>query len=387
MPIHSPRLTLGKPVVVSRAPLGLKHWGPWQFPKIERLADGRLHVSFHIEADSAKAYGLPVGHAVSSDDGKTWQAVPNAPAGGGLLLPNCDRLTSEPLRSLPVADLALPKPIATRKGTYGSTYDIYMLEDLPAKLRDGWHFSRCRAGQDTWVEEVATVRLPGEIRYTAEGVFTFPWLWRMCLAPDGSIWGMTYPWRAPNRTLRELWLPVFMRSTDNGHTWDLQSEIAYHGDPAADPVWNKRDGFTEPMVAFLPGGSMLALLRTTDGMGIGPLYICYSHDGGKTWSTPEVFDNLGVWPTLVTLKNGVTLAAYGRPGLFLRATADPEGRSWADRVAVVKPGERHKDTCSYPDLLVTGDNSALLVYSDFNYPDDQGALRKAILVRTVTVAA
>jgi hypothetical protein len=379
------KLSISEPVVVSRGPVGLKHWGPWQFPAIERLADGRLHISYHIEADSATAYGLPVGHAVSSDNGKTWQPLDGVPANGGLLLANGDRLRSIALRSRPVADLTLPAPIATRKGTYRATYNVYALEDLPAELRDGWRFARCRAGQNEWVEETATVHMPGEIRYSDDSVFTFPWMWRMTIAPDGAIWGFIYPWRAPNRVLHEQWLPVFLRSTDNGHTWEMHSEIAYKGDAAADAAWNKRDGFTEPHVAFLPDGSIMALLRTTDGNGIGPIYSAYSNDGGKTWSAPEVFDDRGVWPSFITLKNGVTLVTYGRPGVFVRATDDPAGRTWESRITIVEPGQVSKDSCSYSDFLALDDHTALLVYSDFNYADGQGQLRKTILVRTIAV--
>lgn len=378
---------LGAPIVVSRGPIGLKHWGPWQFPAIERLADGRLHVSYHIEADSATAYGLPVGHAASSDNGQTWQPLAGVPAGSGLLLPNGDRLRSIAERSRPLADLTLPAPIATRKGTYGATYNIYALEDLPADLRAGWRFSRCHAGQSEWVEETATVHMPGEIRYSDETVFTFPWMWRMSVAPDGSIWGFIYPWRAPGRVLREKWLPVFMRSTDNGHTWVMLSEIAYRGDPAADKAWDKRDGFTEPNVAFMPDGSLFALLRTTDGNGPGPIYSCHSQDGGKTWSTPQPFDDCGVWPSFVTLKNGGTLATYGRPGVFVRATSDPSGRIWDKRVTIIEPGQIARESCSYSDFIALDDHTALLAYSDFNYPDEQGNLRKTIMVRTISATA
>jgi len=53
-------------------------------------------------------------------------------------------------------------------------------------------------------------------------------------------------------------------------------------------------------------------------------------------------------------------------------------------VVVVEPALRRQDTCSYPALLALDENTALLAYSDFNYPDAQGQKRKSILVRTVT---
>ena len=89
---------------------------------------------------------------------------------------------------------------------------------------------------------------------------------------------------------------------------------------------------------------------------------------------------------MLTLQNGITIASYGRPGLFVRATADPAGLEWEQRMVVVEPAERRQDTCSYSDLLALDEKTALLAYSDFNYPDAQGRKRKSILVRTVTAS-
>jgi hypothetical protein len=52
-------------------------------------------------------------------------------------------------------------------------------------------------------------------------------------------------------------------------------------------------------------------------------------------------------------------------------------------VAVVPPGEYHRDTCSYAALLPLANDTALIAYSDFNVPGPDGTPRKAILVRTV----
>ena len=134
----------------------------------------RSHVVYHLEADAYSAYGLPKGHAVSYDNGRSWQAIPDEPATGGLLLPNGDRLRTVTLRSRPVSDLALPEPLGTCKGTYGSTYALYRPEDLSADLRDGWRFQRLPVGSNDWVEEVATVRFPGKALRAGDGMLTFP---------------------------------------------------------------------------------------------------------------------------------------------------------------------------------------------------------------------
>lgn len=381
-----PHISFSEPSVVSQAPQDVTRWGPWQFPYIERLSDGRLHVRYHIAADSATAYGLPNGHAVSSDQGQTWETVQSIDAPGGLLLPSGDRLRSVALPSKRREEVHLPEPIAETRGTYRVQYVHYRAEDVPPDL-DGWRFARLAARGGGWVEETAAVHIPGAVRTVAEDVLVFPWLYqdRLRVARDGSLWATLHAKRMVGGKLQEKHRVLFLRSTDEGHTWDLQSEIPYQPHPSADPFASQRDGFTEPEFNFMPDGSILCLIRTTDGLGVGPMYVARSTDGGRAWTRPTVYDDCGVWPQLLTLGNGVTLAAYGRPGLYARATADPSGQAWETRQAVIEPGEIGKDTCSYADIIALDERTALLVYSDFNYPDAQGRGCKTILTRKILV--
>ena len=165
-----PQITLGEPVLVSQAPVEVKKWGPWQFPHLERLADGRIHLEFHVEADSVTAYGLPTRHALSADDGGTWQAVAGRDARGGLLLPNGDRLLPVQLQSRARDEVVLPEPVLVQEDAPNRITHIYRAADLPADL-SGWRFLRLRRGEAAWVEETASVRVPGEIRIVREGMY------------------------------------------------------------------------------------------------------------------------------------------------------------------------------------------------------------------------
>lgn len=397
---QGPKITLGAPVVVSRAPLGFRKWGPWQFPSIQRLPDGRLQIAYHIAADSAAAYGTPPGVAVSSDNGDTWTEVkPADPASAGALdaaqtapaviaLPNGDLLRQVLLRSRKLQDgrEKLPPSIPWTDSS-GGNLTLYLSESLPKELA-GYRFSRLKKGYHEWAEETAEVNIPGEVRgvYNDGNILVFPWIQRVKLAPDGTLWGVSHGLRVVNGALRTPLAIIFIRSTDYGHTWNLLSEIPYQPDKKADRLWDKNEGFEEPNITFLPDGSVFCLIRTSE-QEAGPMYQSRSTDHGKTWSKPVVFDDLGVWPALLTLKNGVTLASYGRPGLYVRATRDPHGRRWGGRVTVVKPGGWGRDTCSYSDLFALSDHSALIAYSDFNYPDAEGKPRKTILVRKITLSA
>ena len=383
-----PQITLGEPVLVHQAPVEVKEWGPWQFPHLERLADGRIHLEFHVEADSVTAYGLPSRHALSADEGKSWEAVEGRDARGGQLLPNGDRLLPIQLQSRNRDKVTLPEPVLVQEDAPNRITHIYRGADFSAEL-SGWRFLRLRSGESTWIEETASVNMPGEIRIVREGMYAF---WpsfhhgRLQLAPDGSLCSALHTKRIVGGRVQTANGIVFLRSEDHGYRWDLLGEIPYRPDTTADPQADRRDGFTEPEFNVMPDGTVLCLLRTHDLLGVGPLYWCRSLDSGQTWSHPRVFDDCGVWPRMLTLGNGITLASYGRPGLYVRATADPAGLEWEQRVVAVEPAEGRRDTCSYSALLALDDRTALLAYSDFNYPDKQGRKCKTILVRTVTVA-
>ena len=383
-----PQIILGEPVLVHQAPVGVKEWGPWQFPHLERLAGGRIHIEFHVEADSVTAYGLPTRHALSADDGGTWERVEGRDTRGGLLLPNGDRLLPVQLQSRARGDVVLPGPVLVQEDAPTRITHIYCAADLAEEL-SGWRCLRQCRGEKEWLEETATVRMPGEIRIVREGVYAF---WpsfhhgRLRLAPDNSLWCALHTMRITGGRVETANSIVILRSVDYGYEWDVLGEIPYRPDIEADPQADLRNGFTEPEFNFMPDGTVLCLMRTHDLLGVGPLYWSRSLDSGQSWSPPRVFDDCGVWPRMLTLENGVTLASYGRPGLYVRATADPGGLVWEQRVVVVEPAAGRSDTCSYSALLALDEKTALLAYSDFNYPDAQGQRRKSILVRRVTAS-
>ena len=144
-----PQITLGEPVLISQAPADLKRWGPWQFPHLERLADGRIHLEFSVQADSATSYGLPSMHALSADDGRTWEPAEEVDARGGLLLPNDDRLVPFQVPSLKREEVELPEPFVEEGELLGQAFLIFRAAELPAEL-SGWRFLRQRSGEETW---------------------------------------------------------------------------------------------------------------------------------------------------------------------------------------------------------------------------------------------
>lgn len=385
------KILLHDPVIVSQSPPELRGWGPWQFPLLIPLADGRLLLEYHREADSAQAYGLPAGQCVSADGGASWQEIPAPGINAGLRLPDGSELRAIQRPSIPLAGLDLPAPLAFLPSSYPITFHYYRWGDLPAGLQTGWWFRRGAAGSTAWVEEQAHLEIPNPLSYASEGVFVIPFFEqdRFHLLPDGTLLATLYaqPQLGDGRFIVRRWLSFLVESTDGGRTWGWKGSIPYRPDMRADSFWDERDGFTEPQIARLPDGSLIVFLRTSDGNGDGrgPLYWARSLDGGASWSRPVVFASSGVWPQVRVLADGTVLAAYGRPGLFVRAALDPSARRWGRPRAIVPPGQIGRDTCSYSSLLALPHGGALIAYSDFNVPDALGRPCKTILVRRIEV--
>lgn len=384
-------IQISPPVVVAQAPAHIKDWGPWQFPYIERLYDGRLHIQYWVGADHASDYGSEKsGHAVSSDNGITWYKDDDV-FFQGVLLANGDRLSPVHKPSIPVDKLDLPVPVGSKPASYAGhldpAYHYYDCSEMNKELMDFWMQQRYIPEKGYRATEKASVDIPDHAIYSVDKLLVFPVMWcGIHVADDGTLYTPMYTInRIKNNEVSKSWYITILISNDNGYNWRLLSEIEYQPNKQVDSLWDKRDGFSEPFLSFMPDGSMLCLIRTSDGNGIGPLYCSKSNDKGKTWSRPEVFDDLGVLPKLLVLKNGITLASYGRPGFYIRATSDPSGEIWDNRIQILKPADNSvANTCAYSDMIALDDSTALVVYSDFDYPDKNGEKCKTILARKIT---
>jgi hypothetical protein len=382
-----PRVILSEPILVAESPAGEQRWGYYQFPTLDRLPDGRIALTFHVHPDSVKSYGLAPdvpNRALSSDEGKSWTLTTAAPMIPAVLLPNGDRLRIVTPRPFAPSELKLPKPAGQRTGTYGKqVYTFYRVRELPAPLRD-IYLERLPKSASAWRPERAKMTDRDALRYTAEGLFPIVWWGDLRVAPDRSLLAGIYPgYRDGDPSLKGG--VFFYRSTDSGRSWRIQGRIPYQPDPAADPHAANRDGFTEPTFEILRDGSLLAVLRTTDGLGVGPMYLARSRDQGKSWSLPRAFTATGVLPRLLRLANGVLVLSSGRPGVDLRFNFDGTGETWSPPHALVplSSDRIQADSCGYTSLLPLTPDSFLIAYSWFRRPGPGGQLHKAILVRHV----
>ena len=395
-------VTLSDPVAVAVGPETMEGvWGPFQFPVLYELTDGRLLYTWEISPDDAATLGSPVGCAVSADQGKTWQHVSEDEVYDkrGTLLPNGDRIRFPEATSLPEDSLELPKCIG-QNPTPGTK--SYWLEDFdPNLVNRTWETIRIPAGSDKAVVEQAQIKnWPYQHVNTRHGHLIRPFPWgRVRIAPDGTLWMPHYTASGVNPKnggFTPYDAVCILKSTDMGKSWELVHWVQYIPDTDNDPMAFSLEGLNECDIAFTAQGGMICLMRSHGRFSYhSHTYIIRSQDNGKTWTKPEIFDDHGVWPTMVNLKCGAILAGYGRPGLTLRVTADPKAEQWEEPIKIVDAvqhqGRAGKDvlmlmkTCGYCAILPLDDHTAGIAYSDFTHKDENGVARKTMLFRTITV--
>lgn len=384
-------IQFGEPVVVSVASK-LETWGFFQFPQIGYKQNGLLQVKWNMKPDAMSAYGMDnFGSANSADGGKTWNLQEKDELTPDVALPNGDRLQIFTPKPIKTDSLAMPRPLLTGASadTYNtkSAYNYYRLNDLPANCQ-AVYLKRLKKGKTEWKAEQDKLNDPNAARHTTKGLLPVIWWGDMHVASDGSVIAGVYPGSLirDNGTIVPKSNVFFYRSTDGGHTWNIQGRVLYEADTLADVKGNKRMGYTEPAFEILKDGTFLCITRTTDGLGIGPMYASYSKDMGKTWTKPKVISANGVLPRLLQLDNGVVVLCSGRPGVQLRFSANGKDNTWSQPFEML-PYENEKDqvSCGYTGLLPVGKDSFLMVYSDFRYKTADGSIRKAIKVRQVTI--
>lgn len=394
-------LRLEDPVTVTQSDTFEKlKWGPCQFPTLSHTDRGNVLCTWATGEDSITAYedsadGHMYGGMISSDGGRTWSPRPRTERAKGVLMSNGKEYVPAIGRNAYVApwmEKYTPIAVGSKSGT--AIYAPGSIPELSCRLEPG----ECDPETGKVTRFLANVNWPNHSEhccnhegtlhlYPTENVLGI--MSRVIRDSEGALIMFTYTYGHSAETGELLSADAYnvylFRSTDNGRTWNWHSEVMTTPDYYLDdPHW---EGFCEPSVCMMPDGSFLMLMRTGGGLYS---YMCRSTDGCRTWTKPVPFDRVGVFPQLLSLECGVTLASYGRPGVFLRATSDPSGLTWERPIdlGVGTDSGRTADTlhtCSYTALLPLGPKEALMVYSHFYYPNSDGVKVKTILSRRITV--
>ncbi|NLP12020.1 hypothetical protein GX408_16600 [bacterium] len=386
--------TLDAPIVVSTSRVNEKRWGYHQFVSISPYPEGKILLRYHVGADAVKAYGTASPTFISADQGKSWhpftaEGLPDH----GLSCPLFDGhylcLPSSVPINIKDANLTLPHPLS-RVYSYTGYY-FYRLADCPTLIKN--FFVNMNAVR--WTPESRQWQ-PEIVRYDS----TKALIWTLAEGEESPLVARTIFERPPLLVGNELlyadyrtnylladgsvpphWSASCMVSKDNGKSWQRRSTIAVD-ERGIHPM-------TEPMLAETSKGGLVCVMRRSDHRQVS-MMITFSQDRGETWEKPVSLDrlgNFGVMPCITRLECGVLALTYGRPGIWLTFSLDGTGREWTDPVCLLKsdPQNRDSSTDGYTTMLSIGLNQLLLAYCDFQYKDDQGNQRKAVLVRKITI--
>ena len=413
-----------------------KLWGPYQFPRPYHLGD-KIIVSVHVSSDGITTYADPYRWFESRDNGQTWKEIDASVADScGVLLPSGDRISvpmqnSKPLDNwtfmgfeyktpdydfnIPADEGMFPIPDGARGDLFGGIVYTYRSERLAPSLRDAkWLLKRLPANGESVRTDTVNVEWPFLARVVhTKGGFREPVLkdifprGNLKVGPDGRVWVTAFSGEGHINPENGQYSPYYSAelfvSDDDGHSFRQISHMEYPADGSNDYPYSS-GGFSDSDIAFMPDGSMVWFFRSnwygTTGSEWSPMYWSRSTDNAKTWSKPEIFAPYGTLPRLVSLECGVTMVVYGRPGIFIQATADRSGRRWDSPVTIMTDADRSslanivKETPVFheydgaggnPELIAVSPTEALLIYSDFYYPDEDGIKRKSILCRKISV--
>jgi len=157
-----------------------------------------------------------------------------------------------------------------------------------------------------------------------------------------------------------------VQSIDQGRNWDYYATIDYTPNDPHPELPGLYISSCEPSVVLLPNGQMLAMLRRQYNdmpWEYKPMYVCWSNDLGRTWTTPKPTEPhlMNISPTLAALDNGVLACQYGRPGFHVAFSLD-HGHTWKDRVSLSHLPEPY--ITGQFNMIKAGPNNLVAIGSD-----------------------
>lgn len=423
----TPILHEAKPVFIAPVNERASHWGVYAIPWMWRTPNGNIYICVNGTPDNADiGYGVSEHDLifVSKDGGESFERISNkdvtVPAFTGVEPPYY-RLSDGRFISVRLCPDNVPfenvEPYKIFPGVNGEfLFYAYRLGDIPASSRavemeeyspDGklikrepltidfpsleipfFGAAKVTDGKETLVDDYIPMK-----SHRFEAYYT---IHALCELSDGTILACTRG-QAPTVSDKEYDMVYCLASEDGGKTFRYRADIT---SPTDAPPF----GYSyENSLTLAPNGDLLVVMRTehcaeleieptTDAM------FSRSTDGGFTWSTPVAIADSCVTPHLITLKNGVIVFVYGRPGVHMKYSPD-NGKSWSEPITLIgktlsehyAEGDDYMD-CKFWDMdtyantfvEVLSDDTFLICYTDMKYQTGDGLNHRTTLVRKIT---
>lgn len=402
-----------------------KKWGVYCIPRLWRDISGKLVVRFNGEQDTQfieTAQRAPNLYFSSEDNGKTWTQELDGEnhydmrcfSGWDKVYLKCSDGKIRAIRGLtdrkPVKNAPLIKEFLcpndnSRMGVYRQgdlcddffgcellTYENETSEPLVTPINIDFpereiyvNITAFDGSEETVIDQ-----------YIKPHVFAMPYVNSIFEIEEGVLGGLAYG-QCPKVSERYCCEAYLLVSTDGGVTWKKRSVIT----PEAEkyPYGLVGDG-GEMSITRSANGDLLCVTRTdlscdhqSQGISCG-MRLFISKDNGYTWSKGIEIADSSVTPHIKTLKNGMLVAGYGRPGVHIIYSLD-NGESWSEPISIIgktlseemAAGSdymtcKYWDTQSYSNLFieVLEDDTVLVLYNNQKYKDSDGLNHKAAFI-------
>lgn len=396
-------VTLSAPTVVFYGEEGDTVWGHHQFPGLRRTVDGLILASWGYGEDKDSVQTIAFSK-ISLNGGKSW--VPNTggnAAAPSVLMSNGKYFDGFVNYGTPVSNhLKEHTAAVSDAGSSDRSCTMYFAEDVADDPKSQELRLTEFAIYEYDPETKTSTVVPSTVNWPYAPIAVYPgnyiysisyWFalsgHNVIVAEDGTLYTCIYACgfdsfadskeaAKTDYALSSRFYVFVFASEDCGRTWDLTAQIT-PGEECPEVM----EGYCEPKMIQMPDGSFLMLMRSGEN---NPMYVTRSEDG-YTWTTPEIFDDIGVYPQLARFDGGVTIATYGRPYLRVAVTDDPSGATWEEPFEIPLAGSNngYGQSCFYTGLLRLSEDTILMIYSNFSYPNRNGVGVRTILTRTITV--
>ncbi len=298
------------------------------FPGVTRLPNGELMAVFR----EAQAHVCPYGRicaVYSADGGENWSAPVSLAD-----TPSDERDPS--VQTLPDGRVLLTHGGWNSWMAYADTRDKFPGATAYVKAKGiaaGSYYLFSGDGGFTWEKPVKSPA------FAIHGP---------AVAKDGSFYAATLEGTPTSRSI------VMYRGSSDAAKWEKISTV----------IENKtvQAIYQEPHTVFLPDGTLIVALRyPADGF----MRLCFSKDGGLTWSEPLKTPVKGYPQHLLVLRDGRLLATYGfryyPEGVRACLSADG-GRSWDMEHEMIVQNNSTGGDIGYPVSIELEDGKIMTVY-------------------------
>lgn len=418
-------------------------WGVYAIPRMWRVPTGELVIRFNGEADSSDIETrnvLPNLFFVSIDNGKTWKLKedgekiynsnelimgvgrPYTKLKDGNFIYVCAKENCSPIENTEfLKEFPIPQggtlvraynygDISEKsKGFYIEKYNVHeKKEEKIESVLDFYEREVLISAYTLREDEIENDRIRQKDKecykkideYIHGSIWDASYIWNIAELENGDLVAIT---SGQNPEVKEKYCGdlYLVESKDNGKTWKKRGTIAngtemqygYGG-----------DGF-ESTLTVAKNGDLLCAMRMEQSIDpdiekpLCDTMVAISHDNGYTWDKPFSISDSSVTPQIFTLKNGIIIAVYGRPGVHFKYSSD-NGKTWSESHSIIgltleeerKTGRsdsdiKYFDTSSYSNVFLEeiSEDTVLVCYNDMRYPDINGVKTKACFVRTITI--